>query len=81
LPLPRLLSDGAKVHPQQIEAVLAATPGVRAACVFAVPDERWGHIVGAALTVAPTSTSPPPPSYRTPRCSTATDCWAAYRCE
>jgi O-succinylbenzoic acid--CoA ligase len=34
-------------------AELAATPGVRAALVFAVPDERWGHIVGAAIATAP----------------------------
>jgi len=33
--------------------VLAATPGVRAACVFAVPDARWGQIVGAAIEAAP----------------------------
>ncbi|HWU86216.1 MAG TPA: hypothetical protein VN253_03030, partial [Kofleriaceae bacterium] len=48
-----IVTGGAKVHPQQVEAVLAATPGVLAACVFAVPDERWGQLVGAALTTAP----------------------------
>lgn len=48
-----IVTGGAKVHPLEIEAVLAATPGVRAACVFAVPDERWGQLVGAALATAP----------------------------
>jgi O-succinylbenzoic acid--CoA ligase len=48
-----IVTGGAKVHPLEIEAVLAATPGVRAALVFAVPDERWGHIVGAAIATAP----------------------------
>lgn len=48
-----IVTGGTKVHPQQIEAVLAATPGVLAACVFAVPDDRWGHLVGAALATAP----------------------------
>jgi O-succinylbenzoic acid--CoA ligase len=46
-----IVTAGAKVHPQQVEALLAATPGVRAACAFAIPDERWGQIVGAAIAV------------------------------
>ncbi len=46
-----IVSGGEKVHPSVVEAELAATPGVRAACVFAVPDPRWGHIVGAVLAV------------------------------
>ena len=48
-----IVTGGAKVHPLEVEAVLAATPGVCAACVFAVPDERWGQIVGAAIAAAP----------------------------
>jgi O-succinylbenzoic acid--CoA ligase len=48
-----IVSGGAKVHPLEVEAVLAATPGVLAACVFGVPDERWGQLVGAALATAP----------------------------
>jgi O-succinylbenzoic acid--CoA ligase len=46
-----IITGGENVHPTQIEAVLAATPGVRAACAFGVPDERWGQVVGAALAV------------------------------
>lgn len=46
-----IITGGENVHPTQIEAALVATPGVRAACVFGVPDERWGQIVGAALAV------------------------------
>lgn len=46
-----IVSGGEKVHPTVVEAALTATPGVRAACAFAVPDPRWGHIVGAALVV------------------------------
>jgi O-succinylbenzoic acid--CoA ligase len=48
-----IITGGENVHPAQVEAVLAATPGVRAACAFGVPDARWGQIVGAALAVAP----------------------------
>jgi len=46
-----IISGGENVHPQQIEAVLAATPGVRAACAFGVADERWGQLVAAAIAV------------------------------
>ena len=48
-----IVTGGSKVHPLEVEAVLAATPGVLAACVFGVPDERWGQLVGAALATAP----------------------------
>ncbi len=46
-----IITGGENVHPASVEAVLAATPGIRAACAFAVADERWGHIVGAAIAV------------------------------
>jgi len=46
-----IVSGGEKIHPSVVEAELAATPGVRGACVFAVPDPRWGHTVGAVVAV------------------------------
>ncbi len=46
-----IISGGENVHPAQIEEVLAATHGVRAACVFGVPDPRWGQVVAAALEI------------------------------
>ena len=49
-----IISGGENVHPAQVEAVLAATPGVRAAAAFGVPDPRWGQIVAAAIAVEPT---------------------------
>ncbi|HEX2687507.1 MAG TPA: AMP-binding protein [Kofleriaceae bacterium] len=48
-----IITGGENVHPAAIEAVLAATPGVRTACVFGVRDERWGQVVAAAIAVAP----------------------------
>jgi O-succinylbenzoic acid--CoA ligase len=48
-----IITGGENVHPQAIEVVLAATPGVHAASAFGVRDERWGQVVGAALVVAP----------------------------
>ena len=49
-----IISGGENVHPSQVEAVLAATPGVRAACAFGVPDRRWGQLVGVAIAIDPT---------------------------
>lgn len=46
-----IITGGENVHPAQVEAVLAATPGVRAAVAFGVPDERWGQLVAAAVAV------------------------------
>jgi O-succinylbenzoic acid--CoA ligase len=48
-----IITGGENVHPAAIEAVLAATPGVRDACAFGVRDERWGQVVAAALVVDP----------------------------
>jgi O-succinylbenzoic acid--CoA ligase len=48
-----IISGGENVHPTQVEAVLAATPGVRAAAAFAVRDARWGQLVAAAISVEP----------------------------
>jgi O-succinylbenzoic acid--CoA ligase len=49
-----IITGGENVHPSAIEAQLAATPGVRAACAFGVRDDRWGQVVAAALVVEPT---------------------------
>lgn len=48
-----IISGGENVHPTQVEAVLAATPGVRAAAAFGIHDARWGQLVAAAVAVAP----------------------------
>lgn len=40
---------GAKVHPAEVEAVLARHPGVAEACVFGVPDCDRGQAVAAAV--------------------------------
>jgi len=44
-----IITGGENLHPSQVEAVLAATAGVRAACAFGVADERWGQIIGVAI--------------------------------
>jgi O-succinylbenzoic acid--CoA ligase len=44
-----IITGGEKVAPAAVERVLAGRPGVRAACVVGLPDERWGQAVGAAV--------------------------------
>jgi len=46
-----IVTGGEKVAPAAVERVLAAQPGVRAACVVDLPDPEWGAVVGAALVV------------------------------
>jgi O-succinylbenzoic acid--CoA ligase len=46
-----IITGGENVHPLAVEAVVAATPGVRAACAFGVADERWGQVIAVALVV------------------------------
>jgi fatty-acyl-CoA synthase len=42
-----IVSGGFNVFPREVEDVLAAQPGVAAAAVIGVPDERWGEAVKA----------------------------------
>jgi O-succinylbenzoic acid--CoA ligase len=44
-----IITGGEKVVPAAVERVLAAQPGVRAACVAGLPDAEWGHVVVAAV--------------------------------
>jgi o-succinylbenzoate---CoA ligase len=48
-----ILSGGENVYPAEVEAVLSGLPGVRAACVFGVPDAEWGERVAVALVMDP----------------------------
>ncbi len=46
-----IISGGENVHPGQVEAVVAATPGVREVVAFGVADPRWGQIVAVAIAI------------------------------
>jgi O-succinylbenzoic acid--CoA ligase len=48
-----IVTGGEKVQPSEVEAVLTATPGVTAAYVYGVPNDKWGNIVAAAIVIAP----------------------------
>lgn len=44
-----IISGGENVYPAEVEAALQAHPAVAEACVFGVPDERWGTAVAACV--------------------------------
>jgi acyl-CoA synthetase (AMP-forming)/AMP-acid ligase II len=50
-------TGGFKVHPGEVEAVLARHPGVSECAVFGVSDEKWGEAVTAAVVRAPGTTT------------------------
>jgi O-succinylbenzoic acid--CoA ligase len=46
-----IVSGGENVYPREVEDVLERIQGVRAVCVFGVPDATWGERVAAAIVV------------------------------
>jgi len=48
-----IISGGENIYPQEVEQVLYQHPSVSEACVFAVPDEKWGEAVTAAVALKP----------------------------
>lgn len=44
-----IVTGGENVDPLEVEAALVALPGVRAACVFGTPSEKFGEVVSAVL--------------------------------
>ncbi len=48
-----IVSGGENVYPAEVERVLEACPGIRAAAVFGLADETWGQVVAAALVTGP----------------------------
>jgi o-succinylbenzoate---CoA ligase len=53
-----IVTGGLKVAPQQVEAAIAALPGVSAAVVVGVPDEQWGEVVTAVVVPADSGFDP-----------------------
>ena len=53
-----VISGGVNVHPDEVEAVLAAHPGVAEAAVAGRPDPEWGQRVAAF--VVPRDPAHPP---------------------
>ncbi len=46
-----IVTGGEKVVPLEVERVIASCAGVRAVCVFGVPDPVWGQRVAAAIVL------------------------------
>ena len=42
-------SGGENIHPEEVEAVIAAHPGVAECCVIALPDAHWGQAAVACI--------------------------------
>jgi fatty-acyl-CoA synthase len=50
-----IVTGGFNVFPREIEDVLSSHPGVSAAAVIGVPDEKWGEAVKAVVVRRPGS--------------------------
>ena len=48
-----IISGGENIYPNEVEQVLYQHSAVREACVFGIPDEKWGEMVTAAVTIKP----------------------------
>ncbi len=46
-----VISGGFNVYPSEVEAVLYQHAAVQDACVFAVPDDKWGEAVAAQVVL------------------------------
>lgn len=47
-----LITGGYNVYPSEIEAVVTAVPGLRAAVAVGLPDDRWGQRIALAYLTA-----------------------------
>ncbi|MDM0083031.1 AMP-binding protein [Variovorax sp. J31P179] len=48
-----VISGGFNVYPSEVEAVLYQHEAVEDACVFAIPDDKWGEAVAAQVVLKP----------------------------
>ena len=48
-----VISGGFNVYPSEVEAVLYQHEAIKEACVFAIPDDKWGEAVAAHVVLKP----------------------------
>lgn len=48
-----VISGGFNVYPSEVEAVLYQHDDIADACVFAIPDDKWGEAVAAHVVLKP----------------------------
>lgn len=52
-----IISGGSNIYPREVEDVLHLHPAIKEACVFGVPDPKWGEsVVAAVVATAPVET-------------------------
>ncbi|GIF77395.1 acyl-CoA synthetase [Asanoa siamensis] len=51
-----IISGGENIYPAEVEVLLAEIDGVTGAAVIGVPDERWGEVPWAIVSVRPGAT-------------------------
>ena len=44
---------GENVYPAEVETVIVQMEGVTGACVFGIPDAKWGEAIKAVVEVKP----------------------------
>ncbi|WP_342586589.1 AMP-binding protein [Microbacterium testaceum] len=47
-----IISGGENIYPAEVEALIADIPGVTGVAVIGIPDDRWGEVPLAVLTVS-----------------------------
>ena len=48
-----IISGGENIYPAEVEALILELPEITAAAVVAAPDERWGEVPWAVVTLRP----------------------------
>jgi long-chain acyl-CoA synthetase len=48
-----IITGGLNVYPAEVENLIYSYPGVQETIVFAIPDPKRGHVIGAALVPRP----------------------------
>ena len=48
-----IITGGLNVYPAEVENMIYTYPGVQETIVFAIPEPKRGHVIGAALVPRP----------------------------
>jgi len=47
----KIITGGLNVYPREVEEILAQNEAIAEACVFGIPDPKWGETITAAVTL------------------------------
>lgn len=48
-----IISGGENIYPAEVESLIADLPGITGVAVIGIPDDRWGEVPLAVVTIAP----------------------------